>query len=278
MVLYLVDYHVHTKRCGHAGGKDRQYIERAIALGLNELGFADHVPRFYEPPTPQKVNERGMAWCDLDEYIRTMTDFKQEYQGDISLKLGLEVDYVPGWEREIERIGGNYPWDYLIGSVHFFPEWNYGYIARETEHGPEEIFPLYFQRVAEAAESHLFDTLGHIDLPKRTFQRLASPVMAELHRELAARLGKADAVIELNTYGIRGSKLSNVGLYPDRALLLLCQQAGVRVTLGSDAHRPQDVGADFETAVRLLETCGFDEIVTYQKRQVTLVAWRDSPP
>jgi histidinol-phosphatase (PHP family) len=273
--MYLVDYHVHTKRCRHAGGRDREYIECAIGKGLRELGFADHVPRFYEPDKPGKVSERGMAWCDLDEYIGAVAGYRKEYRGEIVIKLGLEVDFVPGWERETERIVRDYPWDYVIGSVHFFPEWNYGYIAREQEHGPEEIYPLYFRRVAEAGESGFFNILGHVDLPKRSFPRLAPETMAALHRELAVRLGKAGAVIELNTYGMRGSKLGDVGLYPDRELLVLCRREGVRVTLGSDAHRPRDVAADFDRAASLLTECGFDEIMTFEKRQVRPVAWRE---
>jgi len=271
--VYLVDYHIHTQRCGHASGEDREYIEAAISRGLREMGFSDHVPRFYQPKdTKTAITERGMNAEDLEGYVRAVSAYRKEYP-ELKIKLGLEVDFVPGWEKEIERIASMYPWDYLIGSVHFIPEWNYGYIVRETEHGPEEIYPEYFKKVAEAAESGLFDFLGHIDLPKRTFERLAPEVMAELHRELAERLGKAGAVIELNTYGIRGSKVPNAGLYPDEQLLRFCREQGVRVTLGSDAHRPQDVGADFERATELLRSVGYTEIVTFERRVAKAVSW-----
>jgi histidinol-phosphatase (PHP family) len=273
--MYLVDYHVHTKRCGHAGGKDREYIETAIKRGLKEMGFSDHVPMFYEPDKPGPVSKRGMSWSDLEEYVATVTRFKTEFHKEIVIKLGLEVDFVPGWEREIERIAAMYPWDYLTGSVHFFPEWNYGYIAREEEHGPEEIYPLYFKRVAEAGESKLFDILAHIDLPKRSFTKLAPGRMEELHQETAERLGNTGAVIELNTYGIRGSKRGDVGIYPDRELLALCHDRGVRATLGSDAHRPKDVAADFDRAMGMLAEAGYEEIITYTARRPHPVRWRE---
>lgn len=271
--MYLVDYHVHTERCGHACGEDRQYIETAISRGLQEMGFSDHVPRFYQPEDAKAaVTERGMSAAELEGYVQAVLVYQKEYP-ELKIKLGLEVDFVPGWERKIERIGSMYPWDYLIGSVHFIPEWNYGYIARETEHGPEEIYPEYFKKVAEAAESGLFDFLGHIDLPKRTFERLVPGVMADLHQELAERLGKANAVIELNTYGIRGSKVKDAGLYPDEQLLRFCREQGVRVTLGSDAHRPQDVGADFGQALELMRSVGYTEITTFQRRVAKLISW-----
>lgn len=269
--MYLVDYHIHTKRCRHACGEDREYVEAALKKGLKEMGFADHVPRFYEPPSPDvKVNERGMNRSELEGYLESVFELRRQYP-EISIKLGLEVDFVPGWEKETEEITTGYPWDYIIGSVHFISEWNYGYILNEKEHGPEEIYPVYFDRVAQAAESGLFDILAHVDLPKRTFTRLDPEVMAELHQALAIRLGKADAVIELNTYGIRGSKRGDVGIYPDQGLLRLCRHHGVRVTLGSDAHRPQDVGADFDRAAKLLTKVGYREIVVFNKRRAGLV-------
>ncbi len=273
--MCFVDYHIHTKRCRHACGEDQEYVEAALEKGLKEMGFADHVPRFYEPPSPDiKVSERGMDRVELDGYLESVFKLRQEYPG-ISIKLGLEVDYVPGWERATEAITTQYPWDYIIGSVHFISEWSYGYIANEKDHGPEEVYPVYFDRVAQAAESGLFDILAHVDLPKRAFTRLAPELMTELHQALAIRLGKAGAVIELNTYGIRGSKLGDVGIYPDQGLLRLCRQQGVRVTLGSDAHRPQDVGADFDRAAELLTNVGYQELVVFNKRRAGLVKWRE---
>lgn len=271
--MYLVDYHIHTKRCRHACGEDREYVEAALKNGLKEMGFADHVPRFYEPPSPGvKVNERGMAREELEGYVESVIELRRQYR-EISVKLGLEVDFVPGWERETEAITTQFPWDYIIGSVHFISEWNYGYIPNEKEHEPEEIYPVYFDRVAQAAESGLFDILAHVDLPKRSFSRLDSERMAELHQALAVRLGKAKAVIELNTSGIRGSKLGDVGIYPDLGLLRPCHQYGVRVTVGSDAHRPKDVGADFDRVTELLTNVGYQDIVVFNKRKDSLVKW-----
>lgn len=272
--MYLVDYHVHTKRCHHACGEDREYIETAIEKGLKEIGFADHVPRFYHPAPGVWVTERGMSWDDLEEYVRSVGTYQREYP-EIAIRLGLEVDFVPGLEETIAGIGRMYPWDYLIGSVHFIPKWNYGYILREKEHEPSEIFPEYFQLVAEAAESGLYDFLGHIDLPKRSFKRLANGKMLELYQSLAARLGAAGAVVEVNTSGMRGSKSGAAGIYPDLQLLSLCREHGAKVTLGSDAHRPADVAMDFDRALQLIEKAGYDEIATFEQRKAKLKKLED---
>lgn len=264
--MYLVDYHVHTKRCGHACGEDREYIEAAIKKGLNEMGFADHVPRFYDPAPGVLVTERGMAWDHLEEYVRAVTTYQEEYR-EIAIRLGLEVDFVPGLEEAVAEIGQMYPWDYLIGSVHFIPKWNYGYILRDKEHEPSEIFHEYFQLVAEAAESGLYDFLGHIDLPKRVFTQLSNEKMYAMYQPLAARIGRAGAAIEVNTSGMRGSRTEADGIYPDIRLLSLCREHGVQVTLGSDAHRPSDVAMDFDRALELLQNAGYDELTTFRQRK-----------
>ena len=270
---YLLDYHVHTKRCGHAKGEDKQYVEAAIGNGLKEIGFSDHIPRFYEADNGKRITERGMSRADLDNYVAAILDLRAAYP-EISVKLGLEVDVAPGWEETAARLIAPYPWDYIMGSVHFIPAWNYGYITDYTDHPPGEIIAAYFDQVAEAAGSKLFDVLGHIDLPRRFFMRPDETILRELYQTLAIRLGKAGAVVELNTYGIRSSRQGDVGVFPDEELLRLCRHHGVNVTLGSDAHTPGEVGADFDRAAERLVRVGYDRLTSFSKRTPCLVTWR----
>ena len=270
--MYLLDYHVHTKRCGHAKGEDRQYIEAAIGKGFKEIGFSDHIPRFYEADQGKRLSERGMLRADLDDYVDSIIKLKSAYP-EISVKLGLEVDVAPGWEEKFIQLIAPYPWDYLMGAVHFISEWDYGYVAYYQEHTPAEILEAYFNQVATAAETKLFDILAHIDLPRRFFPKPDGMKMDELYRNLAVRLGQAKAIVELNTYGIRSSKLGDVGVFPEAELLKLSRYHGVKVTLGSDAHSPGEVGADFDRATGLLTTVGYDRIVSFTQRQASLVEW-----
>jgi histidinol-phosphatase (PHP family) len=271
--LYLIDYHIHTKRCKHACGTDQEYVETALQHGLKEMGFSDHIPRFYEPADREgKVTERGMSWQELEEYVHSVEVLRGQYP-EIRIKLGLEVDFVPGWECQVETVLRQYPWDYLIGSVHFLPEWSYGYLPYEKGRDPVEVYPKYFEQVARAAESGLFDILGHIDLPKRGFPALTPPEMTILYQQLAERLGKARAVVELNTYGIRCLKQGSIGIYPDEELVRLCYGQGVRFTLGSDAHRPEDVGANFADVCEMMKRVKIDRIAVYEGRRLTMRAW-----
>jgi histidinol-phosphatase (PHP family) len=274
--LYLIDYHVHTKRCGHAQGEDRQFVEAAIAKGLKEIGFADHVPCYYADypePTGAPVHKRGMAAADLDGYVQSVLRLKAEYT-EIEVKLGLEIDFAPGWEEPVNIIIKQYPWDYVLGSVHFIAEWNFGYIIKEQGRSAAEIFKAYYKRVAETAESRLFDAIVHVDLPKRAFKPLAPEVMNELYQSLAIRLGRARTVMEINTRGVYDFFKTKDGIDPDPHLLRLCRQHGVGVILGSDSHRPEEVGSNFADSVELLSLVGFDRLTVFNRRQASQLAWQ----
>ncbi|MCL6589915.1 MAG: histidinol-phosphatase HisJ family protein [Firmicutes bacterium] len=270
----MIDYHVHTRRCGHASGQDREYVETAISRGLTELGFSDHVPCYYEAPQGVKVSNRGMPRDGLEEYVVSVCKLKAQYP-EITIKLGLEIDYVPGQEKRFEALLAQYPWDYLMGTVHFIPDWNFGYIGYDKEHSLEAIYQAYYHQVALAAETKLFDFLGHIDLPRRFFPQLPEEDMTDLEQSLAIRLGKAGAVVELSTYAIRNAKQEEVGILPSARLLRYCRQQGVRVTAGSDAHAPSDVAADFDQVRALLRDVGYDTITTFTRRKAAQVKWRE---
>ena len=270
--MHLVDYHVHTKRCGHARGEDRQYIEAAIEKGLKEIGFSDHIPLYYQADQGKKISNRGMPRAALDDYVESITGLKAAYP-EITMKMGLEIDVAPGWEETLTELIAPYPWDYLTSAVHFISKWDYHYISYDTDHTVAEIYEAYFDQVAVGAESGLFDILGHIDLPRRFFPRLAEDRMNDLYRSLAIRLGKTHTTVELNTYGVRSSKQGDVGVFPDEQLLRMLRRHGVNVTLGSDAHSPSEVGADFDRAVERLRVVGYDRIVCFTKRKASLVEW-----
>ena len=116
-----VDYHVHTKLCGHARGEMRQYVEAAIEMGIVKLGFADHTP------LPPEKKDPGLAMdeAQVEGYVEAVLALRDEYKGQIEIALGFEADYIPGYEEEIERIISPYPVDYVYGSVHFLGDWAY---------------------------------------------------------------------------------------------------------------------------------------------------------
>ena len=112
-------YHTHTYRCGHAVGGEREYIEKAIAEGVKILGFADHAPM---PFSNGFVSTYKMLPEEIDGYFKTLLDLKEEYKGEIDIKIGFETEYYPSlWEKCLD-FWRPYPLDYLILGQHFVPE------------------------------------------------------------------------------------------------------------------------------------------------------------
>ncbi|MGI9149071.1 MAG: histidinol-phosphatase HisJ family protein [Chloroflexota bacterium] len=269
MPLPLVDYHVHTARCGHATGAMERYVERAIEAGLTELGFSDHLFLYWLPPD-QRDPELGMAEWEHDFYIEDVERCRRQYAGDIVIRLSTEADFIPGHEAELETILGRYDWDYVIGSVHFIDGWGFDdgrYVDAFRAWDIDALYARYFDLVGASAETGLFDTIGHADLVKK-FGHRPTCDQSEVYARLAARLARAGVTVEVNTAGLRKPCRE---IYPHPDLLRACRRGGVPVTLGSDAHAPAEVAADLDSATRLMYQVGYQDFVRYEHRHPTNV-------
>lgn len=262
----LVDYHVHTARCGHASGTLDEYVAHAREIGLGEMGFSDHLYLYWLPPD-KRDPELGMAEHQLAEYVDEVRRLQREHD-DITIRLALEVDYVPGWEDRLADVLRFESWDYLLGSVHFIDEWGFDdprYTDRYREWDIDHLYERYFELVTAAAETVLFDVMAHLDLPKK-FGHRPRRDLQPLYEQVAASLKRADVCVEISTAGLR----KPVGeLYPAPALLRACHTAGVPATLGSDAHQPFEVGADYDRSLALLREVGYTEFAVFEARRRT---------
>ena len=275
--LPLVDYHVHTARCGHATGAMERYVEHAIESGLTELGFSDHL-FMYWLPRDQRDPELGMADWEHDFYIEDVERCRRQYAAEITIRLSTEADFIPGHEAELEAILRRYDWDYVIGSVHFVDGWGIddsrqlsGFDAWDID----ALYARYFDLVGASAETGLFDTIGHADLVKK-FGHRPTRDQSEVHARLASRLATAGVCVEVNTAGLRKPARE---IYPSPGLLQALRQAGVPVTFGSDAHAPHEVGADLRAATALMQQVGYETFVLYEARRRTLVdLGNETPP
>ncbi len=261
----LVDYHNHTARCGHAEGTMEQYVERAIDLGLAEIGFSDHLYLYFLPPE-QRDPTLAMREEQLPEYVESVLDLRKRYRSRIQVRLGLEADYFPGHDEELRDILRPYPWDYVYGSVHFLGDWGFDdprHVDRYDRWDIDDLYRLYFDHVKAAAGSGLFDVMGHLDLIKKFGHRPRSNA-DDLYHSVVRVLKDADVVVEVSTAGLR----KPVGeIYPGPLLLTECAQQGVPVTLASDSHKPSEVGKDLDRAVAALHAAGYDQIVRFDRRQ-----------
>src|SRR3974390_3093570 len=159
------DYHTHTPLCRHARGQPTELAAQAVRIGLDEMGFSDH------NPMPQDdFDNWHMRAADLDTYIEQVEQARRDHPG-LTIKLALEVDYLPGHENWIRELARRYPWDYLIGSVHYVSkDWaidNPETISEWRRRDPIEVWKTYCDHLVRAAQSGLFYIIGHADLCKK---------------------------------------------------------------------------------------------------------------
>jgi histidinol-phosphatase (PHP family) len=255
------DYHLHTYLCRHAVGTPTEYAAQAAKLGLEEIGFSDHAPMRQDD-----FDDWRMRLDQLGHYVALVRQAQVDFP-QLRIRLGLEVDYIPGQEDWVRELAGRYPWDYLIGSVHYVAVgWDVDNPAKVSEwkkHDPWEVWSVYFDRLAQAVESDLFDIIGHADLPKK-FCFYPERDCTPLFQQFLRTAGRRTAVLELNTAGLRKDCTE---IYPSPSFLRLARAEGLGITFGSDAHAPSEVGLHLETAVSLARELGFDQCHQFSQRQ-----------
>ncbi len=262
----LPDYHVHTFRCGHAGGASRDYVLRAIEGGLSEIAFTDHIPLYFLPESGRDP-KLAMREDQFDEYVAEVEALREEFRGAIAVRLGLEADYAEGREDDLARWLARADWDLVLGSVHWVDG---GWIddpatspRRFEREGAESLYDRYYELLAKAARTGLFDVLTHFDLPKKHGHRPAAP-REKAERDAIAAAREAGVTVEISSAGLR----KPVGeAYPEPRLLSALVAAGVPVTFSSDAHAPAEVGWGYEKTLSLARAAGAAEFVTFEKRR-----------
>jgi histidinol-phosphatase (PHP family) len=265
-VAGLPDYHVHTFRCGHAGGKTRDFVLRAIERGLSEIAFTDHIPLYFLPPE-KRDPKLAMREEQLDDYLAEVEELRREFRGSIAVRLGLEADYAEGHEEELSRWLSRADWDLVLGSVHWVdgswiddPATSPGRFERE---GAEKLYGEYYRLLARAARTGLFDVLTHFDLPKKHGHRPAAPLETAEEQAIAAAR-ESGCAVEISSAGLR----KPVGeAYPEGRLLSRIVASGVPVTFSSDAHAPAEVAWGYERTLALAKSAGTTEFVTFEKRR-----------
>ena len=267
----LTDYHWHLREDGDdsppesfaftAENVDR-YIAAGEEAGVAELGCSEHVYQFREalglwrhPYWEQQARDDLDAYC---EFVRTTP-----------LRLGIEVDFVPGAEDRTRNLIEERDFDYVLGSVHFLGDHA---VDMEGEHDiwraegdPDSIWRRYFELLGEAARSGLFDILAHPDLVKKWGAGRPSPERdPRFYYEPAVEaIAESGVAVEVSTAGLRKPAGE---IYPAPALGRMCVEAGTAFSLSSDAHTPGEIGYAYDRAVKEMRSWGVEEIAAFEHR------------
>ena len=260
------DYHLHTHLCRHAKGTATELAAQAVRLGFAEIGFSEH-----NPMPRDDFDDWRLLLRDLDASVAQVEQARRDHPS-LTIRLGLEVDFIPGQEEWIRELAAKHPWDYFIGAVHYVSDtWaldNPHVLDEWRSRDVDEVWGEYFRRQTLAAESGLFETIAHPDLAKK-FRFYPKRDITPIYEKFVAALSKHDVAMELNTAGLRKDCQE---IYPSAALVRLAAQAGVPVTFASDAHAPGEVGANFAEAVALAKSCGHTRTCRFNQRKRELIS------
>ncbi|NOZ64794.1 MAG: histidinol-phosphatase HisJ [Caldiserica bacterium] len=264
----MMDYHLHTSLCGHARGRMEDYVKNAIQAGLEEIGFSGHFPLFH-------ITDRKLASnLSIPEekfplYVEQVLDLRKKFPS-IKIRLGCEVDYIPGYEEEIKKRLQPYSFDYVMGSVHFLDGFLFDhpdYIEEWEKRDVDEVYRNYFSRLLQCIETGLFDIIAHPDLVKK-FGFFPKFSLGYLYQEIARALRKNNMVAEINTSGLRKPVQE---IYPSLDFLKILRKYQVPITLGSDAHSPEEVGKDLDKAKEWAKEAGYKEYASFSGRKFRLL-------
>ncbi|HAJ78634.1 MAG TPA: hypothetical protein DCO75_02585 [Fibrobacteres bacterium] len=270
----IVDYHVHTPYCGHAKGKMIEYVETAVNCGLSEIGFSDHLGRYYLGRVQKKKYwDWGMPEKDLARYFDEASELKKLFSDRIIIRIGLEVDYIEGAEHLVERIVNNFPFDYLLGSIHCLPAqgWHHLLEYGKTD-SPDAIYSQYFSAVKAALQSGLFQSLAHLDFLWRYVKWPVErwPELAGFISEAVSAAASSDICMEINANGYAYSQAEYTKDFNPYDLFLdSIKKYGPTITLGSDAHSPRHVAKFFSEIIALLKNKGITNVSLFDRKKRT---------
>jgi len=256
---------MHTPLCWHAVGEPVEYAAHAVKVGLKEIGFSEHNPMIRDD-----FDDWHMHLADTEKYIAKVEHARKQFP-ELTIKLALEVDFIPGHEDWIRQLAAKYPWDYFIGSVHYVSDtWdldNPKKLSEWKKRDPFEVWSIYFDRLTQAAASGLFEIIGHADLAKK-FCFYPKEDCSALFEKFLDTCAQKEVAIEINTAGLRKDCKE---IYPSREILNHAFKHGVPLAFGSDAHAPQLVGESFTEAVAHVRAAGYTHFRRYTRRRFDLL-------
>jgi histidinol-phosphatase (PHP family) len=284
----VLDYHLHLWPHGErAAGPTLEelaaYCERAHQAGVTEIALTEHLFRFRQAdavvrgfwdddPDARLAAQMQAYWddhahADLDAYVEAV---QQAKDAGLPVVLGLEVDHYPNRMDKVAALLDGYPFDVLLGSIHWIGAWGFDNYDDPVVKGEwdnrttEDVWRAYTAALEELADSRTCDVLAHPDLCKVTGRVPAEP--QEFYERMAEAAARTGMAAEVSSAGWR--KPINQP-YPAPALLDAFRRHGVPVTTASDAHQLHHVADRADDLKALLKASGYDKLTAFRNRQPT---------
>jgi histidinol-phosphatase (PHP family) len=268
--MILTNYHTHSSYCDGKGSPEN-YMEAASFKGFTALGFSSHAPIPIESGWTMKKES-------LEKYITEINSLKNKYQNNIQVYLGLEIDYIPGYQEPSDAEWNNIGLDYSIGSVHstasldINPEYfcidgpldELEWVIENIHEGSYENLSFeYYRRISQLVKKGGFSILGHFDLLKKRnrhntyFSEDSQWYKSHVRAALEAFSGSS-VIMEINSGAISRGVLEEV--YPSPWIIAEAKKMDIPVMVNADAHRPMDIDCCFEDSLHLLKDIGYKNV------------------
>ncbi|MCC8015619.1 MAG: histidinol-phosphatase HisJ family protein [Eubacterium sp.] len=264
--MFRTDYHLHTNASSDSEAPAETMIERAIDLGLNEIALTDHFDFDYR-----------YTYTNYNEYIPQFIKLQEKYKDKIHITLGVEIGLDNMVADTVNAFALSFPFDFIIGSSHSVKKYDLYYDRQEffsLFKSKKEAYNCYFEEMIKNIKTcHTFNVYGHMDFVNRygtysdnSLDYADYKDLVDTALSLLIEKGKG---IEINTSGFR------YGLgqtHPSIDFVKRYKELGGEIiTTGSDAHRPEDVAKDFDTAYEMLKESGFEYITTFRYQKPVFV-------
>ncbi|OGC42621.1 hypothetical protein A2Y85_08310 [candidate division WOR-3 bacterium RBG_13_43_14] len=276
----LVDYHIHTAHSTDAKNTLAEYCERALEIGLAQICFTNHCELDKERndnfivfnDQRQPIDQKG-----IERLFNDINRGREQYeQNGLDVRIGIEIGFFPGIERQVDFLTRNIQVDYVLGSIHCLDhicidsskEFEY-YFA---DHPAQVMINNYYQAINDLVSCGLFDAVAHLDVYKKYgidyYGRDITYIPEDLLNLIFKNILVKGVALEVNTAGLR-----RIGqIYPSGDILNLAKTAGIdRLVIGSDAHCVEDLGKGLNEGYECIRNHGYSEVCTFKNRQPTKI-------
>jgi histidinol-phosphatase (PHP family) len=248
-----------------------EYIRAGIRKGLTAIGVSCHnpMPDWYDP-------EHRMSLEEFDTvYKPGVLEMQEKYAGEIEVLMGLEADFFPGTESFVRDFIRAHEFDYILGSVHYLGADVLVPVPKFERRRAVARYIEYYERVEQLAGSGICDIVAHFDMVKKNgiLPPADNAGVAQAMDGALRAIRDNDLCIEINTSGLR-KKAGEI--YPAESILRQAAGYGIPMTVGSDAHAPDDVASDFDRARQLIESYAGGRVCIFKKRRRSPVPIGDS--
>ena len=277
--MALEDWHTHNEMCHHAVGSIEDYLRQAIKSRLQTIGLSDHFPyEFLKNIERIPFEEYAITLPEIEGYLSTAEIFREKFKSNINVRIGFEVDFFKNQalalNKHLTKVKNRL--DYILGSIHILNfrdgrgAWGFDDSRFRNDfeyYGSQQVYINYYKKLQKMirSEDFDFDIVGHIDLPKKFNDNPTKKeaVFDEVLKTL--ELIKArDLTVEINTGGLRKPCKEQ---YPSEKIIKEMYSLDIPILLGSDAHKPKDIGYKFKKILKIIKKIGYNQLAHFDKRK-----------